>query len=696
MKASFFKLFLLLLFANVSLFAQNGFNYQSILKNSNGEVIKNSSITLKFTIKDSSASSTLYQETQDITTPSNGVINIVIGAGTVLSGSFSDIDWSLSSLVLQREVDLGSGSYVDFGSTTIQSVPISNYAKTTKNISFDNSFTAVGESSLSNAVSSTSALTAVGYKVLKENTTGAFNSGFGNEALINNTTGSNNTALGVNSLRSNQTSNNNTGVGYNALSANTGFQNVAVGSNALSSNITGNYNTALGYESLSRNTSGNENLALGQLALGFSTSGGNNTAVGSSAGESLNTVSDRNTFIGSGADTTSGTTLTNATAIGADATVTSSNTIQLGDENVTLVQSSGTISATAFVGDGSGLTNLNGSSTDSLNNILIGNNALADNTDGTNNVAIGLSALTKNTMGDENIAIGRASLMFNTTGEKNNAFGDNALVYNLTGSNNTAFGNDALKNNLASSNTAFGNNALTANTSGTVNTAVGNNALESNTIGEGNTAIGYNALSANTSGFINVSVGQNTLEENTTGTGNTAVGYRSGQYNTTGGNNTFLGNQAKTTSGSTITNATAIGANAEVSVSNKIRLGDTNVSVIEGQVGFTAASDRRLKEQISKTKYGLETLLKLVPVDYLLKSNGLAQIGFIAQDLKPLVPEAVNGTEGDIEKGETLGITYTTLIPILTKAIQEQQSQIDSQAKQIKILLQRIEVLEKK
>jgi hypothetical protein len=188
----------------------------------------------------------------------------------------------------------------------------------------------------------------------------------------------------------------------------------------------------------------------------------------------------------------------------------------------------------------------------------------------------------------------------------------------------------------------------------------------------------------------------NTLEENTTGTGNTAVGYRSGQYNTTGGNNTFLGNHAKTTSGSTITNATAIGANAEVSVSNKIRLGDTNVSVIEGQVGFTAASDRRLKEQISKTKYGLETLLKLVPVDYLLKSNGLAQIGFIAQDLKPLVPEAVNGTEGDIEKGETLGITYTTLIPILTKAIQEQQSQIDSQAKQIKILLQRIEVLEKK
>ena len=128
-----------------------------------------------------------------------------------------------------------------------------------------------------------------------------------------------------------------------------------------------------------------------------------------------------------------------------------------------------------------------------------------------------------------------------------------------------------------------------------------------------------------------------------------------------------------------LTNATAIGYGATVSASNKIRLGNTNVTSIEGQVAFTNASDRRLKKDITSTKYGLETILKLVPVDYLLKSNNLSQIGFIAQDLKPIVPEAVNGTEGDIEKGETLGITYTTLIPILTKAIQEQEKNIQEQ-----------------
>ena len=45
-----------------------------------------------------------------------------------------------------------------------------------------------------------------------------------------------------------------------------------------------------------------------------------------------------------------------------------------------------------------------------------------------------------------------------------------------------------------------------------------------------------------------------------------------------------------------LTNATAIGANAVVNASNKIRLGNTAVTVIEGQVAFTASSDKTKKE----------------------------------------------------------------------------------------------------
>jgi hypothetical protein len=45
-----------------------------------------------------------------------------------------------------------------------------------------------------------------------------------------------------------------------------------------------------------------------------------------------------------------------------------------------------------------------------------------------------------------------------------------------------------------------------------------------------------------------------------------------------------------------LNNATAIGYDARVNASNKIRLGNTQVTVIEGQVQFTASSDRTKKE----------------------------------------------------------------------------------------------------
>ena len=61
-------------------------------------------------------------------------------------------------------------------------------------------------------------------------------------------------------------------------------------------------------------------------------------------------------------------------------------------------------------------------------------------------------------------------------------------------------------------------------------------------------------------------------------------------------------------------------------------------------------------------------------------SNEQRNVGFIAQDVQKLVPEAVSGVEGDLEKGETLSIAYTTLIPVLTKAIQEQNEAMEKQS----------------
>ena len=65
------------------------------------------------------------------------------------------------------------------------------------------------------------------------------------------------------------------------------------------------------------------------------------------------------------------------------------------------------------------------------------------------------------------------------------------------------------------------------------------------------------------------------------------------------------------------------------------------------------------------------------------------QMGFIAQDVKEVLPEVVSGFEGDIEKGETLGMAYQNLVPLLVEAVKELE-------KQNKLLMDRLTVLESK
>ncbi len=80
------------------------------------------------------------------------------------------------------------------------------------------------------------------------------------------------------------------------------------------------------------------------------------------------------------------------------------------------------------------------------------------------------------------------------------------------------------------------------------------------------------------------------------------------------------------------------------------------------------------------SKYGLITVMQLKPVTYFYKADTTnhPEVGFIAQDVQKLIPEVVSGTEGDLAKGETLGLSYGNLVPVLTKAIQELKAENDS------------------
>jgi hypothetical protein len=538
----------------------------------------------------------------------------------------------------------------------------------------------------------------------------------------------------------------NTAIGTAALTSNTtGDSNIAVGMNALSGNITGSYSTAIGLDALKLSTGG-FNTAYGAFALDKTTTGVNNTAIGPLALE-YNETGTLNTAIGYDAGVSSSNkNLTNTTAIGNGAKVTASNTIQLGNASVTDVKTSGNLTVNGItLGKGGGnqgsniafgstalTSNTTGGSNTAIghrtlsnnlaggDNTAVGANALRFNTGnfsqlkGTYNTALGSSSLNSNTEGSYNTATGANALSLNTLGNRNTAIGYNALEKN-TNSFNTAIGSDALRNNTSGdNNTATGSDALKSNTTGVNNTAYGSSTLLGNTTGSGNTAIGYTALFSNltdgnskgdnntaigngalkwnTTGSNNTASGTSALIDNTTGAQNIAIGTNALSNNTTGSNNTAIGYGANVTSG-TLTNTTAIGNGASVSASHTIQLGNTAVTTIGGQVAWTAASDSRIKKNIVNSTYGLATVLKLRPVEYNLISNDLKQVGFIAQEVQKLVPEVVTGKEGDLSKGEILGITYSNLVPVLTKAIQEQQKQIEDQNAKIAAQQKQIEEL---
>ena len=96
-----------------------------------------------------------------------------------------------------------------------------------------------------------------------------------------------------------------------------------------------------------------------------------------------------------------------------------------------------------------------------------------------------------------------------------------------------------------------------------------------------------------------------------------------------------------------------------------------NTASLSNAGAWTDASDRAIKKDIEDIDYGLETVKILQPRKYKLKDDDSDQIGFIAQEMETIVPEVFIGEEGQ------KGISYGQITSILTKAIQEQQEQIE-------------------
>ena len=96
-----------------------------------------------------------------------------------------------------------------------------------------------------------------------------------------------------------------------------------------------------------------------------------------------------------------------------------------------------------------------------------------------------------------------------------------------------------------------------------------------------------------------------------------------------------------------------------------------------GTVVGTQTSDERLKNVGAAVSYGLAEVKQLQPKQYALKTEpDTNRLGFIAQEVESIIPEAVFDTKEELEGHEDgdrtkLGMEYVQLIPVLVNAIKE-------------------------
>ncbi|MEP6750518.1 MAG: tail fiber domain-containing protein, partial [Bacteroidota bacterium] len=447
---------------------------------------------------------------------------------------------------------------------------------------------------------------------------GDYNSFFGNAAGSNNRTGFYNTFIGGTAGGGTTSGNNNAAIGFQALRLNaSGSRNIALGGNSLRNLTSDSLNIAIG-DSAAYNCLSSRNVFIGSKSGRNLLSGQGNTIIGDNAAYSVSN-GDYNVIIGNDAAKLNTAYSFRAVVIGAlagDSSVANWSTV-IGN----LAGTRNTRSGNTMLGSSAGEYNTTGTVT------LLGDNAGRYNTTGTI-TAVGYYSGNHNTTGNANTFMGMYSGSANTKGTANSFYGSASGTANDSGSYNSYFGLSTGANNTGGSyNSIFGTFAGSSLKASNLNTVVGSSAFISSDTSTGNSVLGAYA------GFSLVKGNYNSIFGNSTGIGlkngseNILVGYQAALGDTSnfsvaigstagskGNENIFIGHLAggnlvttisstnsvcigslagyfKHTSNSTmlgynsnvlsdgLDNATAIGANARVDVSNAMVLGNSNVNV---------------------------------------------------------------------------------------------------------------------
>jgi hypothetical protein len=682
----------------------------------NGATLSNSTISINMTEGGLGIGGTSVLFLPDADTSS-----IAVGEGALTSQSSTSLN--------NTAIGFDAGEYISTGSANI-AIGASAMASTSANNLFGQGNIAIGENALTSITGAATGSIAIGYNALTSSTIhqagGKWNVAIGYEAMQYATSAVHNTALGSWAMEGSSatplTGNYNVAVGDLALINIQGAaaDNTALGYAALDQATTGGSNTALGFEALENNTTGSGNTAVGNSALTVAT-GSPNDALGYDAGQ----------YISSGASNV---------ALGYEAMQGISATPITGTGNTAVGNSAlYTAQDAAASNTGVGYEALY-SSTTGTQSTAVGDAALYSAT-GSPNDALGYNAGEYISSGQYNVALGYEAMLGISatplTGGSNTAVGDYALgLVQGSAAQNTAVGYGALYTTTTSNSTAVGAEALNRQTSGGPNTALGYNAGRYVTTGSDNVAIGYNAMEGSLTHSLtvanagNIAIGDLALQSIiTTAAGNTAIGYQAGNSSnptTTGTNNVFIGYNAGAL-GATDSNEIVIGATAMGRGSNSVTIGNGSITdayfgmtttctngtacgsgstnsnagaagaVVLHAAGYNAFSDQRLKKDIHDSDLGLDFILKLRPVSYVLKAGkSLMNYGFIAQEVEKALDGRVTGmvTREKDEMG-TYEIDYSSLISPLVKAVQQQQEEIADDKQQIVDLKQLIAAQQK-
>jgi hypothetical protein len=590
--------------------------------------------------------------------------------------------------------------------------------------------------------------------------------GYNSMATLNPTTNSNasnNTAVGSNSLFNNSTGSYNTAIGVAALNGQSGLtnstDNTAIGTFSQFSNTTGSGNNSLGNSSLANNLSGNNNVAVGQEAMQSDTSGSLNVAVGYRAFRD-DKKGTENVAVGVGAIEHSMNSQNN-TAVGRFALAnagSSSHNVAVG---YSALGSMGYVS-----GDGSSILRYNTavgayalsltnptSNANGLYNTAVGATALYNNTIGSSNTAVGVQALNNSTSATGNVGVGFNALTTNATGSNNTAIGINADVLTNNLSNATAIGANTIVNisnavilgNAARVGIGISSPAQKLQVDATITNEPNAGYFVSHTV-PGITSNGATLLAINeqTGSALSAAVIGRTQKCNRSwGYGGFFFGGAVGVEGEVDGTNPGVttgityGVYGTSSVPSLYTNCGVYGISSGSYGTNYGVLGmaigpGTNYGVFcNGNGGYsgtwTMISDIRFKKDIQKVADVLPLIKQLQPVNYMLKTDeykylnfpSFRQFGFVAQELEKVFPtlvengsnpgeEAIENIDGVETKTHKNPITFKTvnyigMIPILTKAIQEQQEiidglklRLDKQEHSMNDLLRRMETVERK